>query len=363
MLVLALLAALESLSRRQPVRLNRHVLWWLVLVYGLHLLVISSLAWGPGDEFAWRQSYELLLLLVAFTLTSQLFKNEPAYGLSLLLWIFAGTALLFSGFAVLMSGRLVGELPMLGAGGIGAGRVLGMGALALLYAYLRYGRAFFLLPIPPLVAAVLLTGSRAAALALALSLIALLLLESRIARLPARRHKRGSVVKALALSTVLVAGFLATPYGREIAVNFVLSNTLSEAAGSDVGGLYLAGRDVIFVDAWQQFSHNAYGGLGLGGYRGPLGELYPHNMLLSYAVDAGFIALIGALVALAWAVIVLIRARSQLANMALVGASFFLVASLFAGSYYDARFVWIFLLLGLIGVFESNADTSSENLN
>jgi O-antigen ligase len=351
MLVVAMLAGIESLTRPAPVALNRRVLWWLILAIGLHMLAASSLMWGVVNDFARQQLYELLLLIFALVLTTHLFRTEPEYGLTLMLLVFVGTAGAFTVIAVLSGGRLEGELPLLGAGGIGAGRVLGMGAIGLLFAYLRRGRIGFLLPIPGFVAGVLLTGSRAAALALAISIVTMLLLEARVPTDSAVVRNRGSVIKGLGLSTLLVGVFLATPYGREVAVNFALSNLLSTDSGAAPTQIYLASRDMIFADALQQFVNSAYGGLGLGVYRGPFGELYPHNMLLGYAVDAGFLGLTGLAISILWPLILLVRARARAANVAVTGALFFLLASLFAGSYYDARFVWVFMLLGMFFVY------------
>lgn len=351
-LVVALLGGIASLARREPSALNRGVLYWLLLVIALHLMVLSSFLWGTPSEFAWQQFYELLLLITALVLTAQLFRNDPEHGLTLLLVVFVGIASLFTIAAIVKSGNLRGELPILGAGGIGAGRILGMGVIGLLFAYLRRGHIVFLLPIPGFVAGILLSGSRAAALALAISVVAIVLLEARLLKRFWIKRNRASIFKGLGFSALLVIGFFATSYGREVAVNFALASFVSSAQDNAPVDIYLASRDVIFIDAWQQFSRSMYGGLGLGVYRGPFGELYPHNILLGFAVDAGFLGLVGVVVSTLWGMVVLVRARTPAANVAAGGALFFLVASLFAGSYYDARFMWIFMLLGLICIYK-----------
>jgi O-antigen ligase len=117
------------------------------------------------------------------------------------------------------------------------------------------------------------------------------------------------------------------------------------------GSLYLADRDVIFLDAVRQFVAAPIGGIGLGSYRGPFGEEYPHNIILNYAVDGGVLPLLlmGAIAAIGVSRLFLTRVPEAYGSLCM--SAYFFGGSFFAGSYYDARGMWLFLLLGLIPIW------------
>jgi O-antigen ligase len=149
--------------------------------------------------------------------------------------------------------------------------------------------------------------------------------------------------------TILVVTVLvAVPASRAALVTFALSNINATGGDASSAGIYLADRDTIFLTAWEGFSSNIVGGIGIGTYVGPFGELYPHNIALSFAVDGGIVSLVGFVLVVMWPIARILRTKDAWAIGALSAGLFFLVASLFSGTYYDARFVWVFLLLGLL---------------
>jgi O-antigen ligase len=318
---------------------------WLLLLAVLHALVAASWLWSDRTPYAKAQLLDVALTGVVVALAAVLFRETPERGIHFTLVSFYVAALLFVLASLALSGGLAGEITGVGAGAIGSARILCMGVIAAIWLMRDAGRRgwLLLLPTPLMLAGAVAGGSRAAVLALAFALGVSWLRwsadgASRQAIEPPSRAAAAGVAGLVSLS------ILALPFTRALG-QLWLQQLLTPAGAA--GGVYLAGRDVIFADAWRQFSANALGGLGIGSYIGPFGEQYPHNLLLSYAIDAGAVALLCAVVAIGAGFRGLLGQRTAPAGAALSAATFFAVTSCFAGSYYDARFLWIFLLFGL----------------
>lgn len=321
---------------------------WIALLVLLHVCVAVSWLWSDRTTFSDTQLYELTLLGAVLWLAVVLCRHDPAGAIRMLMLVFYVVALSFTVVASGLMGEPAGELSALGAGGIGTARVLGMGVLAAALFAVESGRRAWLLPVPAMLAGMLLSGSRAAILALVLSLVFVWARRGVIAAAERRHQGRFVSLAQFGVAAILVAGLLLMPYGKSLMTSFVQSLILGssdEVVGPQV---YLADRDVIFADAWSQFLSHPLGGLGVGSYTGPFGELYPHNLFLGFAVDAGFLAVALCLGLLVYGMLRPASSRFGLTQAALAGALFFTIASLFTGTYYDARFVWLFLMLGLM---------------
>jgi O-antigen ligase len=168
------------------------------------------------------------------------------------------------------------------------------------------------------------------------------------------------VFVAVTALLVVIGGFLLTSVGLAVVQGFVASNLVSiSSSGQPSSGIYLADRDVIFNDALRTFMTAPLTGLGIGSYRGPFGEEYPHNLLLMYAVDAGAVALLLLLAMVGMFIVQLLRARTASAvGVAAVGV-FVLVAAMFAGSYYDARLFW-FMSFALLTASRSESAFAAQ---
>lgn len=309
-----------------------------------HALVALSWLWSERIEFGKTQLYELSLLAAVLLLTVGLFRHNPRGAVRLFMHTFYWVAVVFVLISLVAFGSLQGELAFIGAGGIGSARILGAGGLAAAYLAMRSGRVIWLVPVPLMIVGILLSGSRAALLALFLSVAFLWLVRASV--VVPERLTGTLLVKSLRYGAIagMTIAFFWSSYGMAVVAEFVASNIVPQA-GAGGPGLYLADRDVIFADAWAKFSERPLGGLGLGTYLGPWGEFYPHNLLLSFAVDAGVIAAMSGTLALAFGFLSAVRIHVAEARCAVASGVFFLIASMFAGSYYDARFIWVFLLL------------------
>ena len=349
LVVVALLLCLSVLVRLPKSPVSSSTNGWILAIVVVHCWVMLSWIWSDRSDFASQQLYELTLLLGTFVVSSTIFRRQPRRLVLLLFAVFGLLALGFCALSLVLLGGMSGALSVVGAGGIGSARLLGVGVLVSLFWFLRTQRVRFLLPVPLFLAGMMLSGSRASILALAVSGLALWLSRKWIVG-PEQRLSALPVIIAVATGVVTLAVILATQIGRQMVTNFLLSNFVADSASASGAGLYLADRNVIFGAALTEFRDHLVAGSGLGTYLGPFGELYPHNLALNFAVDGGVLGLIGFLVVLYWPMQRIVRSRDSLALGALVTGLFFLVASLFAGTYYDARFLWVFLMLGMLCV-------------
>lgn len=327
---------------------------WLASVLAVHGWVVLSIFWSDQGRFSFFQLYEVLLLLTLLVVMTCALGHDPARGLRWLLGTTYALALAIIAASLVITNQLPGEESVLGFGGIGLARVLGDAAIAAFYFAFKTRRFAWLIPVPLFVLGVLQSGSRAAALALvAVGGLWWWLIRRRAAIVPV--GKRLSRPPLIAAAVLGLAAAL-TPVGRAMVVGSLIALlTTSGGVSSDdttgwneSQGVYLADRDVIYKDALRIAGDNPLSGVGLGTYRGPWGELYPHDLLLSFAVDAGLPSAVAAAFLLGVAFVKIARHRTQDTQAALAAATFFLVASLFAGSYYDARQAWMFLALGLM---------------
>lgn len=317
---------------------------WMGMVILMHLWVAASSLWAEHSAFTATQLYEIGLLCTTLLLSFHLFKSDPSSAVRLLLISFYILSAVFLLASLVLSGGLSGELSALGAGGIGAARVLGMGVIAATFLFFESGKRMWLLPVPFWAAGMLMTGSRATVLALPVGLAYIWWQRRSVVaadRVPARR----SVIRSVLLVGLFVV--IGSTLGSQLVSGFAQSLLTGDQSGAGQQ-LYLADRDVIFTEAWFLFLSRPALGIGLGTYVGPFGEIYPHNILLGFAVDAGFVGLFSCGALLLYSLLKGHKTLTRTGHGAVASAGFFLAAAMFAGTYYDNRFVWIFLLLTLM---------------
>ncbi|MCC7257962.1 MAG: hypothetical protein IT486_06290 [Gammaproteobacteria bacterium] len=341
-------AVIQSLGPNDRDRWRNGCAWWVGGVCGLHGLLVLSWLWSTQSDFSSKQIFEIVLLVLALIAASRLFVAQPGRYLVAFQRLSVAMAAVLTAVGLMWSGVVQGDLSFVGAGGIGTARVLAVSMIYMAYLFLREPRVVYLLPMPVLVLEMALSGSRSAFLGLFVGLAVLWIFRRRIND----RNPLGVgslVLLSAGVVGVLMAGLLWTP-SRAIIMDFVVSNFVMDPMTSQTAGLYLADRDLIFSSAWQSFLDSFFTGAGLGSYTGPFGEIYPHNLLLNLADDAGIGAMVIFVVLLVWPVSRLVRSRDPLSVLALANAAFFFLVSMFAGTYYDSRFIWIFLLLGLLQI-------------
>lgn len=349
LLLSALVASGIALSSPASQPFPRSQWRWLVIVIFVHGAAAVSWLWGAQDLSRINELYELVLLLISLVLTGFLLARDPAGALRNALQLHYWLALAFVGTAILASSRITGNLQEFGIGGIGAARLLSLAVVAGFYLWTTGGGIKWLLPLPLFMAGVLLSGSRAAALALLLALLT-------IGTLSARRIKFrvGAVLKICAGAITLgalVLAFFNTDTGKKDVEYFWTSNFVyGGSLGFGVDEIYLADRDLIFQDVWQKFLENPLAGSGLASYVCPCDSevIYPHNLLLGFAVDGGLFLLVAAVLSVVFPFFCWLPGRTVTSTFAAGGGVFILVTSLFSGSYYDARWLWVFLWIACV---------------
>jgi O-antigen ligase len=338
-------ALLVLLARSDSVRLTPSLWGWLLLFVLVHVFIAVTYFWSVDPWNAKDQLTDLLLLIVSTLLFMMLFGSQP----ELSTHMFAIAGLIISApflAATLMAGATSDEVFLLGGGGIGAARLYGIAAIGTTYFYMRRGHPALLLPLPVLFAGIMMSGSRAALLALVPALF-MLYARRKSVRTEAKRSRFAHGIM-LVVAFVAVIGFFLTPLGLQILTAFVISNFVEQSSsGAASSGIYLADRDAIFLLAWQRIVDDPILAMGIGSYRGPFNEPYPHNLFLMYGVDGGIIGLLASLFFAGWFTVLAATARLAWCVLAAAIGVFVLMASLFAGSYYDARLFW-FMMLALL---------------
>jgi len=335
--VMAVLAVLGWCGGAARICLDRSLATMFILFVTLHGLVACSYFWAFDPWYAPEQLTDLSILLLTMVSFLGLFADEPLACVRIVIHIAVALALVVG----VMWAATGFEPGAYGIGGIGAARLFGAAILALLFIRYRTGRVSTSLLALPFIAGIIVSGSRAALLALLPALVVIWLGRRRIAGGAVHGYSRELLGAALVM---IGAGTLAlTPLGADLFEAAKLALLGPPGAGASSEGVYLADRDVIFAHALNTFLESPVSGLGIGTYRGPFGEEYPHNLLLAYAVDAGVLALLMLVGLLAGFLVLAARARAPLELFAVAIALFTFVASLFAGSYYDARMIWFML--------------------
>jgi hypothetical protein len=345
--LLGFAAAMVVGLRRAPFAASRAFWTFIAILSGVHGWVLASWGWSGHPPQSVIEAYEVSLLCGTLVVGIVLFSLRPRDGVLVLALTTYVLAMLLIAAQLISGGVVAGELALLGAGGIGTGRLMAMAVVSATYLMFVYGRIAWLMPVPLMVIAILMSGSRAALVGLVLSL-GVLLWKRRTIQVSSASRIRGW--RALVMALVTLAGMsvlFGTTGGRDLILKFVVAGFFTQD-GASAGSLYLADRDVIFVDAFLHSLREPVFGFGIGSYLGPFGEVYPHNLLLSYAIDAGWIAagLVGLL--LAAGLICLLRSRDPVLGILGAFAVLQLVPSMLSGSYLDARVLWMLLLLGLL---------------
>lgn len=313
-----------------------------LLFVALHLTVAVSFVWASNLSGARVVLADILFLIGAVFVGAVLALPDPQTLIDRLFRLFwvASVALLLVGFV--LTGGVAGQVVSIGAGGIGTARLHGSATLASLYLWRTTGAAWWLVPVPLQLASMVLSGARAPGLAL---LCAVFLLSLRSMANRSRRLNSSLAFFAIVGCALIALGIS----GSLTLILDVLEQSLFVSRGGRTT-IYLADRDVIFKDAWEQFLENPLGGVGLGNYVGPFGEAYPHNIVLSYIIDGGVAALLILLVIAGFAAWSLLTTVNPERYASLCMSLYFLICSLFAGSYYDARGAWVFLMASLVPV-------------
>ncbi|MFF5296403.1 O-antigen ligase family protein [Paractinoplanes globisporus] len=306
---------------------------------------ILSASWAPRNAVVHDVLSDLVSMVILVFVYTALAEWDRDRVVHLTMWCLYGAAWLY--FLYSASGRGhtdAGRWAAFGGGPNVFVRVEVLGLLAAAYFYFRSkGRFIWLAGAPAFLVGAFASGSRGGLIAL--GIITALAFPSLI-----RFSRRHGAAKPLATLPVLGA-VVWVLFGQTIM--FLLNNRF---LATTVQQRHTSDRDVLYEKGFWLFVERPIVGVGVHGFYaitnlGP-GEKYVHNLPLAVAAEGGAVGLL-LLLLVFWAFYreytqVPKRERSLPSRTAAYCAIFILGASLFSGDYYDARLLWIFLLLAVV---------------
>jgi O-antigen ligase len=321
------------------------------LCVGLHVLVAFSILWSANATLGAIQLPDILATVAAVLIARRLWRIDPAGGITYILTASYIASVLMLVAEVLFVGTIQGEVSQIGAGAIGTARLYGTAVVTAVYMWLQMRWPLALLPVPLWVLGIMASGSRSSALA---TVVGAAFTWWKLAAPPVEAWLRPKVLAATGVVVVVLVAVLYTDTAHEYADRFIASVWSPSAFGTEE--VYYADRDGIFLEAIGIVQDHPWTGLGLGtyvtgccGFTGrSIGSVYPHNLALNVGVDLGIGGLC-LLTLLLLNVYGLTRFGGHPVQAAGAGVVILhACVSMFAGSYYDARFVWILACLGIM---------------
>jgi hypothetical protein len=321
------------------------------LCVGLHVLVAFSILWSANATVGAIQLPDILATVAALVIARRLWRSDPAGGITYILTASYGASILMLIAELLLVGTIQGEVNQIGAGAIGTARLYGTAVVTAVYIWLHKQWPLALLPVPFWLLGIMASGSRSSALA---TVVGVAFTWWKLAPPRVEAWLRPKVLGATGVVIVVLVAVSYTGTAYEYADRFIASAWSSSTLGAEE--VYYADRDGIFLEAIGIVQDHPWTGLGLGtyvtgccGFTGrSIGSVYPHNLALNVGIDLG----VGGLCLLT----LLLLSGYSLTRFGghpvqAAGAGVVILhacVSMFSGSYYDARFVWILACLGIM---------------
>lgn len=314
---------------------------WGMLLLGY--LVCSGL-WAPPPARVGQLVVDLLVLAVLFAVALTISAPNPDRSARILLHLLLGAGCAYAVLGLTLSQTTVqGRLSLFGGGPNVFVRVVLLGVLAALALSVIRRSYLYLLPVPPMAVAALLSGSRGGLLAGVITLLVFGLIYR--ARIGASR-----------LLAVAGVGGAATMAGVAVLAQDSVGLLQDRFLVGTAEAATLSYRPQLLSEAWTIFAGQPLLGGGVdsfyaaSGYYG--GWDYAHNFPASVAAEGGLVGLV-LLGGLLWAIgraVSPVRAVSTERSACLFAAIYIAAASLFSGDYYDTRFAWVFIAVAVNNV-------------
>ena len=325
---------------------DNHTVLWLVLVFNLLIYMCISAMWSRESSFAKETVLSLLILMALLFFAYMIMSSNPEEGVEFFLRLFFIASVVYA-IGGLMGGSLWsirGQLAFLWGGSNAYARVVGAGAILAIYFWVRTKKGLWLAPIPVLLLAVMLSGSRGGSLSL---LVALLL---ALFMLVPKMVKRSAILVLVALS-ILILVFLPMSgiYKQMAARRYPTSSSELRAA-------YEYSRAPVFSKSLEAFYEAPFIGIGLGGFKVYGDSNYAHNIILGVAAEGGVLGLVFLVVTSLPLITRWRRRRSLLNNVCFILGVFYLTGSMMSGSYYDQRFMWLFFLFYMFPAYPNELE-------
>ena len=307
--------------------------------------------WGANVPDFWSTVTDLTCMLLACLTISILLRWDSTVVAETLLWCLAITGIIFS-LAGLASASGGDRVAAFGGGPNVYSRITMLGFIAVAGLVLMRKLPLPALAFGPLMLiATVASGSRGGMLAGLVSLCVLALLMRRLRPFQ-----------------------IAAGLGLLIACMFLVYEKFSDTVDQVVGGRivqltfeqgYTSGRGGLLNAALDLYNSHIVTGSGLRGFEEYYGQgfTYPHNLVLQTAAEGGSIGLVFLIVALSiFARRIVLHHHSQLALLFSAAATVIFVSSMFSGDYYDARFLWIFMIVAMSMTYSQPVAESEPSL-
>ena len=312
--------------------------WGGMIVLFITYMMATSL-WAPELTLAVEKSYDLLFVAWSCVLTVAALHLGGVRATIEGFWgVLFGLGIVLAGFGLvaLFSGMQGARLAALGGGPNVYGRNMGLltlAALRFVFDNRRWVRIPAMVVAPLATLLVLLSGSRGAMLALFAGVIVYVGL---------RRADR-RVFRSILLVGIVGLVALATQVGQFAVLVFQERFILLLLAER-----YFTNRDILLLDGITAGIQNPVGGLGLAGFAS-LGSkgFYPHNMFVEAFAEGGILGL--GLLCVPFLRYVR-RWRSGMGlgdSITVAGLSLLLVSSSISGDLFDARGVFLLLMMAV----------------
>ncbi|MFI5892307.1 O-antigen ligase family protein [Actinoplanes sp. NPDC051513] len=313
----------------------------ILLLFGYQML---SAAWVPHNAVVGDVIGDLLSMVVLVFVYATLAEWDRDRVVRLTMGCLYVAGWLYFLYAASGRGRVQGfRWTAFGGGPNVFVRVEALALFATAYFYFGSARPVWLIGAPAFLIGAVASGSRGGLIALGLTTA---LAFPSLVRF-GRRHGALKPLAVVPLTGALVWLLLGDAI-MSLINNRFLAATVQQGYTSD--------RDVLYTKGFWLFLERPIVGVGVHGFYavtnlGP-GEKYVHNLPLAVAVEGGAVGLLLLLLAF-WGprheYAAIPRARRPLeARVSAYSAIFILGASFFSGDYYDARLLWIFLLLAAV---------------
>lgn len=305
---------------------------WLGAVVIFHAYIALSILWAPRPDRSLPRLWELAIVIAYILIAPAVLAEDSTFAIDLTFKFWFWTAVVYAAAGLYGIWWSWGRMAAFGGGPNVFGRVIATGIFASLYLWAVKGNLRWFLALPFLIPCLIASGSRGGVVALAVTLpfalMAILRTSGRI---------RGLIVGG-AFTTLILSQWLWETFADVWRFRFV-ELTFERR--------YVADRDILFEDAWRIFLENKWFGAGLDGYSQTTGSSYPHNLVLQVLAEGGLVGIVLLVVILCF----LLRRFTFPRKLGHIAAfwcgTFYFVASLFSGTYLDARNIWIFYFMFL----------------
>lgn len=350
--VFALPLAFKSYNKNDITRhlKDRNISLWLFLLIIVFAYMCISVMWSKEAAYARDNALSVLLLAVMMLFTYAITRNETIESIDLFLLLFFIAAIIYAigGLAGFGFWDFRGRIAFLWGGSNGYVRIVSTGLIIALYFWEVTKRKIFLIFIPLLFLTALLSGSRGGVISL---LIIMPLAYVVII------HDYGKRVAFFSLISLTVAVLFFAPFTSSFRT--MLENRFP-VSRSDLVEKYEHSRKPWFSKSLDALDDETLLGVGIGGLQA-YGINYSHNIVLNFAAEGGALGLILLLLTALPLIFRLSRYRSLQTNVCLLLGLFYLLTSMFSGSYFDQRFMWLFFLFYMYPSLQQDEPAASGN--